>query len=189
MLFLHVKGYIFWKFDQSFTHWDEIQILQFLWDKEKVTEMHPFFFYELQLIAVSLLIRYCYMSWSTRFILLKLRVVFYIFDSAFITVYIFVQQKALILWLYNVLISFKLKIIEKSHTILLLDRSFLSCNNNLFFSLSLQFILNCVVRGLSIDKIFSCQSFHLQNSRIFFCNKIPVIASYSNTENVNLAAT
>ena len=189
MLFLHVKGYTFWKFDQSSTHWDGIQILQFLWDKEKVTEMHSFFFHELQLIAVSLLIRYCYMSWSTRFIPLKLCVVFSIFDSTFITVYIFVQQKALILWLYNVLISFKLKIIEKSHTILLLDRSFLSCNNNLFFSLSLQFILNCVVRGLSIDKIFSCQSFHLQNSRIFFCNKIPVIASYSNIEIVNLAAT
>ena len=87
MLFLHVKGYTFWKFDQSSTHWDEIQILQFLWDKGKVTEMHSFFFHELQLIAVSLLIRYCYMSWSTRFIPLKLCVVFSIFDSAFISLY------------------------------------------------------------------------------------------------------
>ena len=46
----------------------------------------------------------------------------------FIKVYIFVQQKVSTLWLKNVIISFKIKIIEKPHTVLLSDLWFLSCN-------------------------------------------------------------
>ena len=43
--------------------------------------MPSFFFRELQLITVLLLIRDSYMSWSSRLVSLKLCIVFSIFDS------------------------------------------------------------------------------------------------------------
>ena len=52
------------------------------------------------------------------------------FRSIFIKVYIFVQQNAWTLWL-NVTIPIKMKIIEKPHTVLLLDLWFLSYNKKL----------------------------------------------------------
>ena len=75
----------------------------------------PFFFFrELQLIIVFLLICDSYMSLSTRFVSLKLFVGFYILDSVFIKVYIFVQKKNDSLTLKR-LIPFKIKIREKLH--------------------------------------------------------------------------
>ena len=50
------------------------------------------------------------------------------FRFVFINVYIFVQQKAWILWLSNVIIPFKAKGIEKPHTVLLPDLWFSSYN-------------------------------------------------------------
>ena len=44
----------------------------------------------------------------------------------FIKVYIFVQQNSWTLWLKNVIIPFKIKILEKSHIFLLSDLWFLS---------------------------------------------------------------
>ena len=50
--------------------------------KKAVQKMPSFFFRELQLTTVLLLIRESYMSWSTRFVSLKLGAGFSIFDSA-----------------------------------------------------------------------------------------------------------
>ena len=50
--------------------------------------------------------------------------------SGFINVYIFVQQKAWTLWLYYVITPFKMKIIEKPHTVLLLDLWFLNSDSH-----------------------------------------------------------
>ena len=74
--------------------------------------MQPFFFCELQLIKVLLFNRDSYTSLSTRFVSLKV-------CGGFSKIYIFVQQKAWIRWHYNVIISFKIKIIEKAHARLL----------------------------------------------------------------------
>ena len=49
------------------------------------------------------------------------------FRFVFIKVYIFVQQ---VHALFGVIIPFKIEIIEKPHTILIPDLSFLSCNKN-----------------------------------------------------------
>ena len=71
------------------------------------------------------------MSWSTSFVSLKMCVGFSIFDSvSFLLVLglFFFQQKAWILWLENVTIPFKIKIMEKSYAFLTPDLWFLSCN-------------------------------------------------------------
>ena len=60
-------------------------------DKINGTKMPSFFFRELQLITVLLLICDSYMIWSTKFASLKLCVGFSIFDFP---VYIFAQQNA-----------------------------------------------------------------------------------------------
>ena len=64
-------------------------VKKFPLEEENVTKIHYFFFRELQLITVSLLTLGFYMSWSTRFVSLKVCVVFSIFDSVslFIEVY------------------------------------------------------------------------------------------------------
>ena len=46
----------------------------------------------------------------------------------FIKVYTFFQQNAWTLWLWNVMITFKIKMIEKPHAALLTDLWFLDCN-------------------------------------------------------------
>ena len=54
-------------------------------------------------------------------------ILFFRFCLISVKLYIFVQQKPWTLWLQNVIISFKIKIIEKSHEVLLPDLWFLSC--------------------------------------------------------------
>ena len=92
----------------------------------------PFFFFrELQLITVLLLICDSYMSWSTSFVSLNLWVGLSIFDSlsfVFIKAYIFVQKTAWTLWLQNIIDTFKIKIIEKRHTVFFADLWFLTCS-------------------------------------------------------------
>ena len=82
--------------------------------KQTVQKMPSFFFRELQLIPVLLLICDSYINWSTRFVPLKLCLGFSIFGCfVFIKVYIIVQQNASTLWLKNFIIHFKIKITEK----------------------------------------------------------------------------
>ena len=109
--FWYVKEYIFWKFIQYSIHWDKWQMLRkFLSEETFGKNMLSFYLRDLQLITVLHLICDSYMSWSTRFVSLKLCVGFSILDSASfssITVYIFVQQITWTLWLENVKIPFK----------------------------------------------------------------------------------
>ena len=70
------------------------------------------------------------LSWSTRVVFLKASELFSTFESVFfLKVWFFVQQKAWILWLWSVIILFKVKIKEKSDTLLLPDFRFLSCDS------------------------------------------------------------
>ena len=99
--------------------------------KMSVQKMSSFFIRELYLIIVLFLISNLHMSWSVRFASLKLCKVFSILDSVFhfrIKVNAFVKQNARTFWLYNVIISFKIEMIEKPHTVLPVDMWFLSCN-------------------------------------------------------------
>ena len=86
-----------------------------------------FFFRELQLITVLLLICDSYMSWSTRFVPLKLCVEFSVFHSvSFLLKFIFLFHKMHGLLEYfcsmgSSIIPFEIKIIEKPHIVLLPD--------------------------------------------------------------------
>ena len=81
----------------------------------KSIQVYYFFFCELQLIPVLLLICDSFMSWSTRFVSLKLCVGFSVFDSvSFLLKFIFLFNK--MHGLFDCKIPFKMKIIEKSHT-------------------------------------------------------------------------
>ena len=79
--FCYVKAYIFWNFIQYTIHWDKIQMLKKFPSEKTLQKMHSLFFHGLQLITVLFLICNSYMSWSTKFISLKLCVGFSIFDS------------------------------------------------------------------------------------------------------------
>ena len=73
-VFWYVKLWIFWKCIQYTIHWGKAHMLEkFPSDKIKGTT-NAFF-------TVLLLICDSYMSWSTRFVPLKLCVEFFIFDS------------------------------------------------------------------------------------------------------------
>ena len=103
--------------------------------KETVQKMRSFFFRELQLIKVLLLICISYMSWSARFVSSKnvcgiFHFKFRLFFFLKFIFYIFVQRNAWILWLWNVIIRLEIKIIEKPHSVFLPDLRFLSCNGN-----------------------------------------------------------
>ena len=131
-VFWHVKVWIFRKYIQYTMHWVKVQIFKKIsLTKSTIQKIPSFFFRELQLITVLLLICDSYMSCSTRFVSLKLRVGFSIFHFhfGFIKVYIFAQQNAWTLWLQNIIIPFSIKLIEKPHTVLLPYVWFLSCNN------------------------------------------------------------
>ena len=78
--------------------------------------MKSFFFRELQLITVLLLICNSYTSWSTWFISLKLCLVFFIFDSVYFLLKFIFLLYIWTLWLQNVIIRFEIKIAEKTHT-------------------------------------------------------------------------
>ena len=103
MLFWYVKVCIFWKCIQ----YVEINIMYTLRQKVNVKKISfgqnkrykkctLFFFRELQLISVLLLICDSYMSWSTSLVFLKLWVGFSIFDSvSFLLKFIFFSTKCM----------------------------------------------------------------------------------------------
>ena len=117
----YVKVNIFWKFIQCIVHWDKKMLKKF--SSEIFQKMYSFFSPELQLITVLPFFRNSYTSWSKSFIPLKLCVGFSIVDSVS-----FFRQKAWTLWLLNIILPFKIKTIEKPHTLLLPNLWFLSCN-------------------------------------------------------------
>ena len=94
-VFWYLKVCIFWKCIQYTRHWKKTQIWKkFSLDKINGTKNSLFLFRELQLITVLLLICDSYMSWSTRFVSLKLCMRFSIFDSvSFLLKFIFLFNK------------------------------------------------------------------------------------------------
>ena len=70
-----------------------------------------------------LLIRGSSESWNKMFVTPKTvcKISHFRFRSVFIKVSIFVQQNTWTIWLNSVIIPFKIKVIEKSHTVLLHD--------------------------------------------------------------------
>ena len=88
--FWYVKVCICWKCIQYIIHWDKTQMLKkFYSDKINDTKNAL-----LNFMAVLLLIRDSYMSWSTRFVSLKLCVAFYISESvSFLLKFIFLFSK------------------------------------------------------------------------------------------------
>ena len=95
-VFLICKSiHILWKCIQYTIHWDKTQILKKNpLDKINCTKKPYLFFREVQLITVLLLICDSYMTWSTRFVSLRLRVRFSIFDSIpFLLQFIFLFNK------------------------------------------------------------------------------------------------
>ena len=70
---------IFWKFIHYILHEDKTYVKKFSSDKIKLQKMHSVFFRESN--SVLLLIRDSYTSWGTRFISLKVCMVFSIFKS------------------------------------------------------------------------------------------------------------
>ena len=133
-VFRYVKVCIFWEFIQYTIHWDKTQILKkFPSDRINSTKTALFF--------LSRAPNHHNFTFNSQF-LYKLkhmvhhfktvRVIFHFrFRLLFIKFYIFVQQKAWTLWLPKVVIPFKIKIIEKPHTVLVPDHWFLSCNKNI----------------------------------------------------------
>ena len=101
-IFWYIKGCILWNCIQYTIHWDKSQTLKnFPSDKINGTKLPSFFLCKLRLITVLLLICDSYMSWSTKFVSLKLKcgIFHFRFRFVFIKVYTFVQQNALTLWL------------------------------------------------------------------------------------------
>ena len=104
-------------------------------DEINGTKHATFFFWETKLNTVLLSICDSHMSWSRR---IKDRLsktvgeVFqFRFRFIFLTVYIFVQQNPWSLWLWNVIVAFKIKIIEKPITVFFPAIWFLSCNKTI----------------------------------------------------------
>ena len=120
---------MFWKFIQYTIHWDKTQMLKiFPSDKINITKMHFFSFLSSKLITVLLLICNSYTDWSFHLSKTLCGIFHFRFLFVFIRVYIFFHQKALTLWLWNVITLFIIKAMEKPHTGLFPDCWFLSCN-------------------------------------------------------------
>ena len=130
-IFWYVKISIFWKYIQCTIHWDKTQSLEKLpWDKLNGTKNALVFLSRAQThYSFTFNLRLLYKV-KHKVLLSKTmcRIFHFRFCIIFVKVYIFVQQNVWTVWLKIVIASFKIGIIEKTHTILLPDVWFLSCN-------------------------------------------------------------
>ena len=94
-VFWYIKVCIFWKCIQYSINWNKTNDKKIsIGENRQYKKPSSFFFRELQLITVLLLICNSNMSWSTRFVSLKLCVGFSIFDSvSFLLKFIFLFSK------------------------------------------------------------------------------------------------
>ena len=118
-------------------------------DKTNGTKKYSFFFRELQLMKVLLLIRDLYI----------IR-----FRFAFNKVYFF-QQEAWTLWLQNFIIPFNIKIIQKPHTVFLLHQWFLSCDKK--FQNRILFASAGLPKKWHRDELFKLRKSKLWESHFF----------------------
>ena len=126
----YVKMSILWKCIQCTVHWHKTQILKkFFLEKISGTKMPSIFFRELQLITDLLLICDSYMSWSTRFVFIKLCVRFSIFHLAwFFLILYFSSTKFVDFLTLTSNNSFQNQNNRKATHSFVLDLWFLSCN-------------------------------------------------------------
>ena len=111
-VFCYVKVCIFWKCIQYTIYWDKTQMLKKITLVKVNGAKSALFFCELQLITVLLLTCDSYMSWSTRFVSLKLCGKFPSFHSvSFLLKFIVCSTKCMVSLTLNVLIPSKIKII------------------------------------------------------------------------------
>ena len=129
--FLYVKVCIFWKCIQYTIHWDKTQMLKKpLLDKLNRKKNAHFFLSRAPThysFTFNLLFLY-EMRQKVQLPKTVCGIFHFWFRFVFIKVYTFVQQNVWTLWLSNVLVPFKIKIIQKPHTVLLPDPWFLSYN-------------------------------------------------------------
>ena len=122
-VFWYVKVYIFWKCIQYTIHWAESQMLKkFLLDKINGTKNALFFLWRAPThhsFTFNLLFL-CELKHKVRLSKTVCGILHFWFHFVFI--------KVLTLWLQNVIIPFKIKIIERPRTVLLPNLWFLSCN-------------------------------------------------------------
>ena len=108
-----VKVYILWKFIHCTIHWNKPQMLKIPLNKINVTKNALLFLLRALNHHSFTLIWDSYMSWSTRFVSLKVCVGFSIFYSvSFLLKFIFLFNKKLELFDFKVIIPYKIKIIE-----------------------------------------------------------------------------
>ena len=129
--FLYGKVCIFWKCIQYTIHGDKTQMLKKIpSDKVSGKKMPSFFFRELQTHR-SFTFNLWFLDELKHKVHLSKSVwgIFHFqFHFFFIKVHIFVQQNAWTLWLSNVILPVKMKIIKKPPRVLLPDLWFLSYN-------------------------------------------------------------
>ena len=127
-VFWFVKLSVFWKCIQYTIHWDKAQMLKkFPLDKINGTK-DAVFFLSRDPTHHSFIFNLPFAYELKHKICLSKTVCVIWFCFVFIKGYIFVQQKAWTLWLSIVIIPLKIRIIEKSPTVLLPDLLFLSCS-------------------------------------------------------------
>ena len=108
-----------WKYIYSKSLFITLYTEKIFFEQNKQNKLLSFFYHELQLITVLLLIRYSYTSWSTWFITLKLCVGFSIFNSvSFLlkfTLSFSFKKKSLFDFKCH-MITFKIKKWQENHT-------------------------------------------------------------------------
>ena len=107
----YVNVRLFFKFIQYTIHWDKTQMLeQFPLDKINSTKN------ALLIYSFNFNLRFLYeLKHEVRLSKTLSGIFHFQFRFVFIKVYIFVQQNTWILWHWNLIIPFKIKIIEKTH--------------------------------------------------------------------------
>ena len=118
-VFWYIKVYIFWKLIHYIIHWDKTQMLKkFLWQNTRYKSCIIFSFASSN-SSVLFLIRSSYTTWIKHMVHLSKTVcgsLHFRFHLVFIKHFIVCSTKAWTLSLQNVIVPFKIKIIEKPHT-------------------------------------------------------------------------
>ena len=130
MFLWYVKVCIFWNCIQYTIHWDKTNIKKFGQNKRHKKCRH-FSFASSNSSDFTFILRFLYELKHKVGLSNHLSGISHFWFN-FVTIkgYIFGQQNAWTLWLWNIIIPFKIKIIEQPHSILLPDLWSLSCSKN-----------------------------------------------------------
>ena len=128
---------IFWNCIQYTIHWDKKIFKKIFFGQKNGTNNALFFLSWAQTHHIfTLNLRFLYeLKHKVRLTKTVCGIFHFQFCFALVKVYIFVQQNAWILDFKNIIIPFKIRIIEKSHTVLLPDLWLLNCNKKFWNSM------------------------------------------------------